>query len=74
MANTGLSVWTNVNDGQNNETLRVEIDTRTGQVVTFLIRDKETSDVLARLHIPEDACNVIGQALMLASTLKAGEG
>jgi len=74
MANTGVTFWTNVNDGQNKETLRLEIDTRTGQVVILTIRDRETGDLLARLHIPEDTCNVIGQALMLASTVKAGEG
>jgi hypothetical protein len=73
MSDNGFEFWVNVNDGQNQGTLQVKIETQTGNVVALVIRDRETFEPLARLHLPEDACNLIGQALMLASTAKAGE-
>lgn len=73
MSDTGFEFWVNVNDGQNHESLQVKIETETGKVVALVIRDRETFEPLARLHLPETACNLIGQALMLAATAKAGE-
>lgn len=71
--NASLGFWTNVNDGQNHETLSVAVETETGKVITFTIRDRESLETLARIHVPMDAAMTIGQALMMAASMKAQE-
>lgn len=73
MSNSAVTFWVEVNDGQNRPSFRVQVETETGSHVALLVQDRETLETLARLHVPEDACSLLGQALMLASTAKAGE-
>ena len=71
--NSSLSFWTGVDDGQNNPSLTVGVETETGKPVALLIRDRESLEVLARVHVPQGAAMGIGQALMLADSLKVDE-
>lgn len=73
MTNSAVTFWVEVNDGQNRPSFRVQVETQTGEFVALLVQDRETLETLARLHVPEDVCNTLGQALMLASTMKVGE-
>lgn len=71
--NASLGFWTNVNDGHNKPTLTIAVETETGKVVALLIRDRESLETLARVHVPQGAAQAIGQALMLADSMKQQE-
>lgn len=61
-----------VNDGQNHPTFVVKVDARPGRVIAVTVHLRETpdSEVLARLHLNAESANVLGQAFMLAATVK----
>lgn len=70
---SSLSYWANILDGQGNPTLTFAVETETGRPVTLVIRDRESLSPLATFQVEVGACTQLGQALMLADTMKMKE-
>lgn len=70
---SSLSYWSNVNDAQDRPTLTVKVETETGQPVRLVLADRETLEPLFVASVDIIGCSGIGQALMLASTMKTEE-
>lgn len=71
--NSSLGFWANVTDGRDNPTLTLAVETETGQPIVMKIRDSESLETLVLIHVPVFAAQSIGQALMLASSMKTEE-
>jgi hypothetical protein len=71
--NEGLGFWGNILDGQGNPTLTIAVETETGKPVRAIIRNRETLEPMATFIVPPSVASSIGQALMLASTMKQSE-
>ena len=71
--NTSLGFWSNVGDFREKENLVLMVECETGKPITITVRERESRETVLVMTFPPDCASNIGQALMLASTIKSGE-